>query len=139
MAAQVIGAFFASFCFSLPLRVPGKYLAHCGITGAVGWLVYLLILERGFAVLMAAFFSAVVIALFSHVFARVLKSPVTVFLVPGLLPLVPGASIYRSVYYLIQNQGSLSSYYLSETLQISGAIAVAVFLVDTLFRLVKKK
>lgn len=49
-------------------------------------------------------FSSLAAALLSQVFARVLKAPVTIFLVAGILPTVPGASIYRSVYFLIQGQ-----------------------------------
>ncbi len=36
---------------------------------------------------------------------------------------MPGASIYRSVSYVISNDPVLSSHYLVETLQVSGAIA----------------
>ena len=67
------------------------------------------------------------------------KAPVTVFLVSGILPTVPGASIYRSVYYLIQGASSLSNVYFMETLQISGAMAMAIFIVDSIFRLMQKR
>ena len=67
------------------------------------------------------------------------QAPVSVFLVPGILPLVPGTSIYNSVYYVIRNSREESMYYLVETLQIAGAIALAVFLMDSVFKLVGKK
>ena len=67
------------------------------------------------------------------------QAPVSVFLVPGILPLVPGTSIYNSVYYVIRNSREESMYYLVETLQIAGAIALAVFLMDSVFKLIGKK
>ena len=70
---------------------------------------------------------------------RIFRAPVSVFLVPGILPLVPGTSIYNSVYYVIRNSREESMYYLVETLQIAGAIALAVFLMDSVFKLVGKK
>ena len=39
------------------------------------------------------------------------KSAVTIFLVAGILPTVPGASIYRSVYFLIQGQTKWYNFY----------------------------
>ena len=46
---------------------------------------------------------------------------------------------YNSVYYVIRNSMEESMYYLVETLQIAGAIALAVFLMDSVFKLVGKK
>ena len=123
---QSVGAFLAVFGFSLLVDMPRKYLVYAGITGGAGWLA-------------AAFFSSLAAALLSQVFARVLKAPVTIFLVAGILPTVPGASIYRSVYFLIQGQTKWYNFYLIQTIQIAGAMAVAIFIVDSLFRLLRNK
>lgn len=55
----------------------------------------------------------------------------------GILPLVPGAQIYRCVFNLIQNDFDVSNFYLIEALQIAGAIAMAVFIMDSIFKLVQ--
>ena len=93
----------------------------------------------GYSLIAAAFWSSILVALLSHIFARVFKAPVTVFLVSGILPTVPGASIYRCVYYMIQGDPALSNSYFIETLQISGAMAMAIFIVDSIFRLMQKQ
>ena len=111
---------------------------HAGFVGAACWVIYLISLNYTSSVIVAAFVSTLVVAFISHIFARRFKVPVTVFLVAGILPSVPGASIYRSVYYMIRSVSDLSSYYLTETLQIAGAIAMAVFIMDSLFRLGQK-
>jgi uncharacterized membrane protein YjjB (DUF3815 family) len=139
MVIQTVGAFLAVISFSLILELPKKYLILSGGIGAVGWLVYLLVQAAAGSVIAAAFLSTLLVALFSHIAARACKAPVTVFLVAGILPSVPGASIYRSVSYVISNDPVLSSHYLVETLQVSGAIAMAIFIMDSLFRLGKKK
>ena len=139
MVIQTVGAFLAVISFALILELPKKYLILSGTIGAVGWLVYLLVQAAAGSVIAAAFLSTLLVALFSHISARVCKAPVTVFLVAGILPSVPGASIYRSVSYVISNNPVLSSHYLVETLQVSGAIAMAIFIMDSLFRLGKKK
>ena len=135
MIIQIGSAFLAVAMFALLLEVPKRYVVHAAFTGAIAWWVYMLIEERGGSALLAAFLSTLVVAVISHILARLKKAPVTVFLVSGILPAVPGAAIYRSVYYLIQGSTNLSLHYLIQTLQIAGAIAMAIFIMDSLFRL----
>lgn len=139
LSIQSAGAFLAILGFSLLIDMPRKYLIYAGITGGAGWLAYLVSTQTRTSLVAAAFFSSLVAALLSQIFARVLKAPVTIFLVAGILPTVPGASIYRSVYFLIQGQTMWSNFYLVQTLQIAGAMAVAIFIVDSLFRLFQNK
>ena len=86
--------------------------------------------------LQAAFFSILAGAFLSHILARIMKAPVTVFLIAGILPSVPGAGIYRTVYYLIQGDQALSTHYLISTLHTAGAIALAIFITDSVVNLV---
>ncbi len=130
-----LGAFLAVMSFGLILELPKKYLFHAGAVGGLGWMVYLIVERCSRSGPMAAFLSSLMVAGMSHIFARQKKAPVTVFLVAGILPSVPGASIYRCVYYMIRNAEMLSNDYLVETLKIAGAIAMAVFFIDSLFRL----
>lgn len=139
MVVQTIGAFLAVLSLALILEVPARHILRAGFVGAVCWAIYLISLRYSDSVIASAFVSTLVVAFISHIFARRFKVPVTVFLVAGILPSVPGASIYRSVYYMIRNASDLSTYYLTETLQIAGAIAMAVFIMDSLFRLGQKK
>lgn len=137
MFIQLFCAFFAVASFATLIEVPRRYVACSAATGGVGWCVYQLILQMGYSSMAAAFLSTLVIAMLGQILARVVKAPVTVFVVSGILPAVPGAAIYRSVYYLIRSETSLSVHYLMETLQIAGAIAMAIFIVDSAFRLLQ--
>lgn len=138
MIIKVIGAFLAIVAFAVLIEIPKRYLWRAGIVGAVGWLVYMLAEGRGANEVFASFLSAFAIAFVSHVFARVFKTPVTVFLIAGILPTVPGVGMYRIVYYLIQKNPEMSSYYLVTTLEIAGVIALALFIVDAIFRVFQR-
>lgn len=138
-AIQVAGSFMAVLSFGLVLEMPKRYLGWSGLTGGVCWLVYLLVKVGAGSMLLAVFLSSLSVALMGHLFARVLRAPVSVFLVPGILPLVPGTSIYNSVYHVIRNSREQSMFYLVETLQIAGAIALAVFLMDSVFKLMVRR
>lgn len=131
---QTLGAFLAVIAFSGILEAPKKYRIYYGLAGALCWFSYLVILAQTNSKIFAAFLSSLLVALFAHIAARRLKAPMTVFLIPGILPVVPGTSIYYSVYNIIQNDSQKYTYYLMETLQIAGSIALAVFLMDSFFR-----
>ena len=99
----VVGSFVAIIAFSVLLETPGKYLWQTGVVGAIGGGVYLLCTHRGVDVVPASFFSALAIGFMAHLFARIFKAPVTVFLIAGILPTVPGAGMYRIAYSIVAN------------------------------------
>ena len=139
MIIKVCGAFLAILCFAIMLETPKKYIVYAGIVGAVGWLVFLIAGEMGANDVFATFLSALTIAFISHVFARVFKTPVTGFLIAGILPTVPGAGMYHIGYYLFQKDMGMLGHYITSVLQIAGVIAAALFLVDAFFRMVFQK
>ncbi|MGN0335356.1 MAG: threonine/serine exporter family protein [Lachnospiraceae bacterium] len=136
MILHLISSFLSVVGFAVILDVPKKYLPYCGAAGVVGWMIYL-ICEQRLEISGGVFLSAFVISVLSQIFARLLKCPVTVFLIPGIYPLVPGAGIYRTVYYMIMGESGLASYYLVETILTAGMIALGVFVVDILWRIRK--
>ena len=111
----VVGSFVAIIAFSVLLETPGKYLWQTGVVGAIGGGVYLLCTHRGVDVVPASFFSALAIAFMAHLFARIFKAPVTVFLIAGILPTVPGAGMYRIAYSIVANDRAGCAYYLLQT------------------------
>ena len=128
------GCFIAVTGFAVLVETPKKYILQAGVAGAGGGWVYFFSIQRGMDVVAASFLSALVISLLAHTFARIFKAPVTVFLIAGILPTVPGAGMYRIVYYIIENDREMCSYYLIQTLEIAGMIALAIFIMDTVFR-----
>lgn len=136
---QVGSAFLGVVSLAVLFHVPKKYLLFAGLTGAGGWLVELIAMNRTGNAVMTAFLSASFVAVLSQLLARIFKAPVTVYLIPGILPLVPGVGMYRMVYYLLQENGPDASYYFSYTLQVAGMIALAVFLVDSCFKVLYRK
>lgn len=139
MIFQIIGAFFAVLTISVLLSIPKKFLIYSGIVGAIGWFVYLIWMYQEYQETTSVFVATLIVALISHTFARVFKAPVTVFLIPGILPMVPGVGMYRIVYSLISEDREMAGYYFTHTLQIAGLIAIAIFIMDTCFRVFQKK
>lgn len=135
----IISCFVAISGFAVLVEIPRKYIFQAGVAGAAGGGVYFFSIQHGLNVVLSSFLSALVIAFLANMFARIFKAPVTVFLIAGILPTVPGAGMYRTVYGIIQNDRAGASYYLLQTLEIAGVIALAIFIVDALFRIRMRK
>lgn len=73
-------------------------------------------------------------AVMAHTFVRIYKAPVTLFLIAGVLPTVPGAGMYQTVHYILEENEKMAAHYLIQTLEIAGVIALAIFVVDTIFQ-----
>jgi uncharacterized membrane protein YjjB (DUF3815 family) len=71
--------------------------------------------------------------------ARIKKSPVTHFFIPGIIPFVPGAGMFNFVYSIIEEKNSSAVFYLIQTIEIAGIIALSIFIVDSVFRLISKQ
>ena len=138
MIVRVIGAFIAIYAFAVVLETPKKYLWCAGTVSAVGWFVYLLSQQIGTDEIMATFLSATAISIVSHIYARVFRAPVTVFLVAGILPTVPGAGMYRIAASFIAGDSGMAAQHLIMTLELAGVIAMGIFLVDAIFRLFQR-
>lgn len=105
---QFVAAFIGTAAFSILFGVPRKYYFGCGICGLAGWIVYLALARMaGCSPALATLCSTIAVALIANWFAIVRLCPVTVFLVCGIFPLVPGAGIFWTSYYLVSDQYSL--------------------------------
>lgn len=134
MILRIIGIVIGIYAFAIVTETPRKYLPTSAFIGGISGMVYLISEAMGSGAVWASFFSALAAALISHIFARIFKAPVTLFLIAGILPTVPGGGMYRIVANAIDgNQTELFHSFL-ETLEIAGVIALAIFFVDAIFR-----
>lgn len=125
---QTIAAFIGTLAFSIYFHVQSKHYLLCGCIGAAGWCCYQL-LAPALGVVEACFFATVVVIIFSRLCAIRRRCPVTVYLISGIFPLVPGAGIYWTAYYSITQQSNLAVSKGLETLQIAVAIVLGIVLV----------
>lgn len=134
MIIRILGVFLSIFAFSVYLETPKKHIVKAGFIASIGGMIYLICTNLELGEIWASFLSALAVAFVSHVFARIFKTPVTLFLVAGILPTVPGAGMYRTVHHILLKDEVMAAYYMMQTLEIAGAIALAIFLMDSIFR-----
>lgn len=128
IAVQFVVAMLGTLSFAILFNAPKKEYIWCSITGGLGWVVYLFIVQIHASVAAATLCATFILTIFSRVLSLTRKKPVTVFLIPGIFPLVPGAGIYYTAYYFISNLKNQFFYKAVETTLIAGSIALGIFL-----------
>lgn len=129
---QVLVAFLATIAFSGLFNVPKEQYLFCGLTGALGWFCYLKVYSLGESMVIACFGATLMLTLVSRFFAVYRKMPITIFLISGIFPLVPGAGIYYTAYYLIMNDNVLALEKGMETAKIAIVIALGIVFILSL-------
>ena len=126
---QFGAAIVATICFAVAFQAPRRHFLSCGLTGAVGWLVYILCTAAGLTPPAATLVAALPLTGLARFFAIAHKAPITLFLLCGIFPLVPGAGIYYTAYYLLQGEQALFAAKGVETLKVAVALALGIAIV----------
>ncbi len=100
---QVFTGTIGSLGFSIYFRVSKKNVVASTLGGGIGWAIYLLVFHFTEDLFLANFVAAVVVFFWSEIMARVLKAPSNTFLVPGLIPLIPGGSLFYTTKALVES------------------------------------
>ncbi|MBD5530809.1 MAG: threonine/serine exporter [Lachnospiraceae bacterium] len=144
MIGQMIAAVFGTVAFSVLFGVPRQYYIYCGFVGGAGWVLYsLLTVYAHCTATEATFFAAFLVVLLSRFLAVWERCPATVFLTTGIFPLVPGAGIYWTAYYLVTDRLAEAADNGFAAIKAVFAIVLGIVLVfevpDSFFKLKKEK
>ena len=121
-----------TFCIVFELHNV-RHILSASAAGGVGWLVYLLLENHssGIRFLLAT----IVVALLAELLARFYKAPATLFLIIGIIPLVPGGGMYYTMEALLNRDMPLFVERGLETATAAGAMAVGCSLVSSMARI----
>ena len=129
---QLIAAFVGTLGFSALFGAPRRYYIACGFVGMIGWMAYIFT--------NSILIASLIIAIVSHVFAVIQRCPVTVFLICGIIPLVPGGGLFWSLYYMLTNHLRFAFEAGTDAIKVTIAIAGGIIIGAAIFdRLLKKK
>ncbi|PRR81964.1 threonine/serine exporter family protein [Clostridium vincentii] len=134
MILETIATTVASIGFGVMFNIKGKNLFFAALGGGLGWLVYSLGLSFDFSAISSLFIASVFFSIYSEVFARILKTPVTTLLICCLIPLVPGAGMYNAMYQAITSNLSGAIELAVDTTARAGTLSSGIILVSTITR-----
>ena len=136
MIAQIILSFFACMGFGILFNIRGKNLLFASLSGAISWFVYILVLSFNFSNTTSLLISSICFSIYSEIFARILKTPVTSLIICGLITLVPGAGMYNTMYQIILGNLETAVRLGLETLASAGTLALGILFVSTTTKIV---
>ena len=125
---QFILSFISTVGFSILFSAPKETLAHAGFVGASGWSVFYITSHAFNSNIAGTFFAALTVGLLGEVFARSNKKPATLYITPGILPLVPGAGMYYTMFALVEKDFLLAADKGAETFFVAAAIAIGIII-----------
>lgn len=138
LSIQLITSFIATACFGIIFNAPKKTLVSCGISGMLGWLVYLLLANSGFDAVFATLSAAFFVAITSQIFSRIYRMPMIIFSVAGIIPLVPGGMAYNAMRHFVQNDYSTAVALAAKASMLSGSIAIGLVFSEVFNQMIRK-
>ncbi|KAF1295691.1 hypothetical protein BAU15_03890 [Enterococcus sp. JM4C] len=128
ISIQILFSFLATAAFAIITNVPRKALIYCGLSGVVGWVLYWGCVQFGGTAALGSLLGSLGVASASYFFSRWLKMPVTIFNIPGMVPLVPGGLAYQAVRNLVVGTYQEAVSAAVQAIMIAGAIALGLVL-----------
>ena len=123
---QLLTAYIGSFGFGLLFGLRARHLYFAALGGMIAWGIYLgisaLIPGLFFANLCASVFAVT----YAELMAHLRKCPATLFVVPGVVPLVPGSSLYYAMDCAVNGDLVGAGAYGHQTLVAALAIAAGI-------------
>ena len=132
---QIFTGFLGSLGFSILFNIRGRKLWVASLGGLISWTIFLLLEPVFQGEASRYFFAAAAVTVYSEVFARVLKTPTTTFLVSSIVPLIPGGSLYYTMNYALNEQWDLFVQKAFSTLELALALAVGIIAITPLTRM----
>ena len=123
---QLAVSFVATLGFAIVFFAPKAELIYCGLTGALGWIIYYCMLAADVHIAVACIVATTCLTILARAFAVLRKNPATVYLLTGIFPLVPGAGIYYTAYYLFMGNQSMFTSKGMETFMTAGGIVFGI-------------
>ena len=127
-------SFLATVGFSIFFNSPRKSLIPAGIIGGIGWTVYMILFDFSQNPILSNFFAATLISLISEILARRMKFPAIIFVIPGILPLIPGLGLYNTMLSLVEGNYSNAISVGTNALFVSASISMGVLLITSLVK-----
>ena len=123
--------------YTLINRMRLRRIALASLGGALSVAVWFVCLYFTDNVFLSNLAGAFVVTVYSEIMARVCKAPATIFLVPGIIPLVPGGRLYYTMAALVSSDMEGFRQNGFQTVEIALGIAVGIVLVSTIFSYIR--
>lgn len=127
----------ASAAFGVQFNIKLRHMITAAIGATITQLIFVSYELSGTSEMFCYFFSAAAVSVYSELMARRLHVPVNMYLVIGVIPLVPGGYMYNTMITLVSGDVNAFLPQFANAFGIAGSIAMGVFVVSAFIRLVR--
>lgn len=131
-------AFVSCLGFGVLFNVQKQTLLLAAVNGAIGWTILLGLDIPQVSYIFANLLSAFVVGLLAELFAVLQKTPATSFIVIGIIPLVPGFRVYRSMLFFVRGDLDKGLAEGVHSCFMAVAIAVGIILSTSVVRMIRR-
>ncbi|MFK9095152.1 threonine/serine exporter family protein [Bacillus salipaludis] len=136
--AQLITSFIATGAFGIIFNAPKETLVKCGLIGMGGWLIYYLLDGYLDDAILATLAATIFVAVISQELAKFNKTPVIIFSVAGIIPLVPGGLAYDAMRNFVENDYNSAIGLAAKVLMLAGSIAFGLVFSEVINQVIRK-
>ena len=130
---SVLWAFLGTAGFALAFNMGLADLASASAGGAIAWAAAKAVEAIPGQAYLAYFAGASAAGIYAESIALIKKRPATVYVVPGVISLVPGAGMYATLQAVIRGDAAAAASNGVAALQAAGFIAAGIALAAALF------
>lgn len=139
MALDLGMAFLATAGYCLLINVPWRHMLPAAAGGTLSWCAYLLLRGRIESLFYLLVLVGAATAAYAELCAKLARAPATIFLVPGLIPLVPGKYVYYMMFSLVESDLTGMRSYALLTAEWAFGLAAGICLVAVIHQLADRK
>jgi uncharacterized membrane protein YjjB (DUF3815 family) len=122
-------ALIGAACFAVTYRVPHRYLLPTILVGSVASIA-IKSWPSAWHVGFSTFMTALLIGVLAHIFARHTSAPAQTFLIPGVIFLVPGTTIYRAFSKALESDVTQATELLLAAVTIASGISFGILIAN---------
>lgn len=126
----VIAAGAGSTGFAFFFNAKKSQILCAAISGLMVSGLYLLLTSQYESILLDNMVCAMCVTAYAEIFARIMKAPSSVFLLPAIIPLVPGGYLYYAMYGLVTGAESEAWQNANATMLTGLGIAMGILVVS---------
>lgn len=131
---------FALLCvvgFAIMFNIPRRLIPITAINGMLGWMLYLFFQQTSVSFIVPPFLAAILVGILGEMSAIWKKQPATIFIIPAIIPLVPGYGIYYTMLHIVEDNFTKAGKIGIESMFIAISIACGVVIASSFVRMIK--
>lgn len=131
---QIGMSFIGCLGFAVLFNVRGGKVFLAALGGGISWALFLVMAPWLPNIPYRYFICACFIASYAEVLARILKTPATTFLIPSMIPHIPGSSLYETMRFALYKEWMDCLSQAFYTIKLALALALGSAVILTIFR-----